>query len=154
MHYWEETYLNIHDNFCVINPVPGVWGYQVEPPPPKILPPLEDHLHAKFHPDPFNGLDFYREHTNRHTYIALYLVDQHWSCTKQGDFLLSRLFTFWCLKMPKCHSKCRNVVKMSSKCHSKYRNVVKMSFKMPKCHQNAIKMPKCRQNVIQNAEMS
>ena len=44
-------------------------------PPPKNLPPLEDHLHAKFHPDLSSILDFYREQTNKHTHIGLYLVD-------------------------------------------------------------------------------
>ena len=46
------------------HPVPrgvGVPGQN----PPKILPPLEDHLRAKFRPDPSSRLDFYREHTHR-----------------------------------------------------------------------------------------
>ena len=42
-------------------------------------PPLEDHLCAKFRPDPSSRLDFYREHTDtqtdRHTDIALYVLD-------------------------------------------------------------------------------
>ena len=67
------------------HPVPGGWGYRVET--PKNLPPLEDHLRAKFCPDPSSRLDFYREqtdrqtdrHTNKHTHtptdIALYVLD-------------------------------------------------------------------------------
>ena len=47
--------------------------------PPKNLPPLEDHLRAKFRPDLSSRLDFYREHTDRHTDthtdIALYVLD-------------------------------------------------------------------------------
>ena len=49
--------------------------------PPKNLPPLEDHLRAKFRPDPSSRLDFYREHTDtqtdRHTDIALYVLDNN-----------------------------------------------------------------------------
>ena len=47
--------------------------------PPQEPSPLEDHLCAKFRPDPFSRLDFYREHTDRHTLrqtdIALYVLD-------------------------------------------------------------------------------
>ena len=38
-------------------------------------PPLEDHLCAKFRPDPSSRLDFYREQTDTHTDIALYVLD-------------------------------------------------------------------------------
>ena len=43
--------------------------------------PLEDHLRAKFHPDPSSHLDFYREQTDRqtdthtHTDMALYVLE-------------------------------------------------------------------------------
>ena len=58
------------------HPIPKGWGYQVET-PSRTFPPLEDHLRAKFHPDPSRGLDFYREQTNIHTHpnIALYVVE-------------------------------------------------------------------------------
>ena len=59
------------------HPVPGGWGYRVET--PQEPSPLEDHLRAKFRPDPSSRLDFYREHTDtqtdRHTDIALYVLD-------------------------------------------------------------------------------
>ena len=42
-------------------PFPGGGGTGLKP--PKNLPTLEDHLHAKFHQDPSSGLDFYRELT-------------------------------------------------------------------------------------------
>ena len=56
------------------HPIPGGGGYRVES-PPKNLPPLEDHLRAKFRPDPSSRLDFYREHTDTQTDIALYVLD-------------------------------------------------------------------------------
>ena len=44
----------------------------------KNLPALKDHLHAKFHPDPSSGLDFYREYTH---------IDRH--CPFLVDFRFS-----------------------------------------------------------------
>ena len=41
--------------------------------PPKNLLPLEDHLRAKFRPDPSSRLDFYREHTDRHTHTLPFM---------------------------------------------------------------------------------
>ena len=35
-------------------------------------PPLEDHLCAKFRPDPSSRLDFYREHTHTQTLPFMY----------------------------------------------------------------------------------
>ena len=55
-----------------MHPVPrGV--YQVET--PQEPSPLKDHLHAKFCPDRSSRLDFYREHTDTQTDIALYVLD-------------------------------------------------------------------------------
>ena len=53
-----------------MHPVPRGWGYRVET--PQESSPLEDHLCAKFHPDPSSSLDFYREQTHRH---CLYVLD-------------------------------------------------------------------------------
>ena len=55
----------------------GGWGGGIglTPPPTKNLPPLEDHLCVKFCPDPSSSLDFYREQTNTHTHIALYVLE-------------------------------------------------------------------------------
>ena len=43
--------------------------------PPQEPSPLEDHLCAKFRPDPSSRLDFYREQTDTHTDIALSVLD-------------------------------------------------------------------------------
>ena len=56
------------------HPVPGGVGVPGRN-PPKNLPPLEDHLRAKFRPDPSSRLDFYREQTDTQTDIALYVLD-------------------------------------------------------------------------------
>ena len=73
-------------------------GTGSNPPPPQEPSPLKDHLHAKFHPDPSSRLDFYREQTDRHTHIALYVLDlwrkyeifltYHLAVTKRGLSLL------------------------------------------------------------------
>ena len=55
------------------HPVPGGGGIGSKP--PQEPSPLEDHLRAKFRPDPSSRLDFYREQTDRHTDIALYVLD-------------------------------------------------------------------------------
>ena len=47
------------------HPVPKGGGYGVKNPPRTF--PLEDHLLAKFHPDPSSGLDFFREQTDTPT---------------------------------------------------------------------------------------
>ena len=54
---------------------PGGWVTGLTP--PKNLPPIEDHLCAKFHPDLSSGLDFYGDQTYKHTEtdIALYVLD-------------------------------------------------------------------------------
>ena len=44
-----------------MHPVPGGGGYLAET--PQEFPPLEDHLCAKFCPDPLQGFEFLREHT-------------------------------------------------------------------------------------------
>ena len=44
--------------------------------PPQEPSPLEDHLSTKFHPHPSSGLDFHREHTDRQTKIALYVLEE------------------------------------------------------------------------------
>ena len=49
------------------HPVPGGVGV-----PPQEPSPLEDHLRAKFRPDPSSRLDFYREQTNTHTLAFMY----------------------------------------------------------------------------------
>ena len=46
-------------------PKPGGGGTGLTP--PQEPSPLEDHLHAKFHPNLFRGLDFYREQSDKHT---------------------------------------------------------------------------------------
>ena len=48
------------------HPVPGGVGVPGQK-KPKNLPPLKDHLRAKFCPDPSSRLDFYREHTDTQT---------------------------------------------------------------------------------------
>ena len=55
-----------------MHPIPRR-GFRVEP--PKNLPTPKDHLHAKFHLDPSSSLDFNGEHTDRHTHIALYVLE-------------------------------------------------------------------------------
>ena len=47
---------------------PGVGGIRSKL--PKNLTALQDHLCAKFHPNLSSGLDFHREHTNKHTDIG------------------------------------------------------------------------------------
>ena len=58
-----------------MHPVPGGWGYWFEIPQEPSL--LEDHLLAKFHPNPSSRLDFFREQTDTDTQtdIALYVLD-------------------------------------------------------------------------------
>ena len=58
---------------------PGGWGYSGvgvpgQPPPPKNLPTLEDHLRAKFHLNPSSRLDFYREHTHTQSPLSYRLA--------------------------------------------------------------------------------
>ena len=62
--------------FCFLKFLPKRTGVGVpgRPPPPQKknhLPALKDHLCAKFHRNLSSGLDFYREHTNRHCPICI-----------------------------------------------------------------------------------
>ena len=52
------------------HPVPGVGGGGTGS-----KKTLEDHLCAKFYPNPSSHLNFYREQTDTHTHIALYVLD-------------------------------------------------------------------------------
>ena len=53
--------------------------------PPEPSPPLENQLPAKFHPDPSSSFDFYREYTNKHTDIALYVLDLPMNFPREGS---------------------------------------------------------------------
>ena len=44
----------------------------------KNLPPLKDHLCAKFRLDLSSRLDFYRKHTDSPTLPFMYYLDGHW----------------------------------------------------------------------------
>ena len=66
----QETLINLWPILLILSIViyftSIVGGMGSNPPPPKNLPALVDHLCAKFHQDLSSGMDFQREHTNRH----------------------------------------------------------------------------------------
>ena len=64
-------------------------------------PPLEDHLCAKFRPDPSSRLDFYREQTDRHTDRHCPLCIRLLSCStlKQSNLDQSRPFLLQLLEL-------------------------------------------------------
>ena len=81
------TKSGVHSNFCLIKLLPkctveapeALWtpfthlvlGWHPQEPSP-----LEDHLHAKFHPNLYSSLDFYREQRDNQTHQHCpYIVD-------------------------------------------------------------------------------